>query len=509
LRHPLPEIRAEAANAIAQATQGLNVHATAAATGRKTTASSAGVMASAASALTARMKIEAEPAVRASICEALARLPYTAAGDVERAEGVILAAAENATITDRLGVAKGLEALVRLHQQLHPPGARVFQLLNDTIVGTAQPEQDRMRDARVRRLALETLIAGGAMTEQAVEHAAADPDPQVRRLAMQAIAVGGRGGALVLSGLDDPAGMVRREALRALHIRAGEEACVAAVRATRDTNLSVALTAIDQLRGCADSPDAIAVLDRIANDRPRIGDVRAAPRAAHALVALAAAAPDQARPALAQFVTSSTASARLYAARAAAQLHDREVLEKLAGDGDDRVANAALTGLGMRTRSPKAAAAASTPLNTADLRRLAAPRARVTIRDVGRIDVALFTSEAPATVLRFAAHAQAGDYNGRSFGRVNPGMFVQSGDATWDDPSSRPGAEVGLWPHVRGAVGIANRGTASGDPEFFIDLVDSPRLDHEYVVFGQVLNGMDLLDQISEGDIIESIEILP
>ena len=47
-----------------------------------------------------------------------------------------------------------------------------------------------------------------------------------------------------------------------------------------------------------------------------------------------------------------------------------------------------------------------------------------------------------------------------------------------------------------------------GDAQIFVDLVDNPRLDHEYTVFAQVLNGIEVVDQILEGDIIERIEIL-
>src|SRR5213076_3356513 len=69
--------------------------------------------------------------------------------------------------------------------------------------------------------------------------------------------------------------------------------------------------------------------------------------------------------------------------------------------------------------------------------------------------------------------------------------------------------EVGLWPHVRGAVGISTRGHDTGDAQIFIDLVDNPRLDHEYTVFAQVLNGIEVVDQILEGDVIERVDIVP
>ncbi len=85
----------------------------------------------------------------------------------------------------------------------------------------------------------------------------------------------------------------------------------------------------------------------------------------------------------------------------------------------------------------------------------------------------------------------------------SPGANEYIGDATFMRD------EVGTWPHVRGAVGISTRGRDTGDAQIFIDLVDNPRLDHEYTVFAQVLNGIEIVDQILEGDVIERIEILP
>ena len=146
-----------------------------------------------------------------------------------------------------------------------------------------------------------------------------------------------------------------------------------------------------------------------------------------------------------------------------------------------------------------------------DLRRLANARARVTIRGVGSFELMLFTAEAPATVARFVRLAQAGYYNGLTFHRVVPNFVIQGGS---------PGAneyigdamfmrdEVGLWPHVRGAVGISTRGRDTGDAQIFIDLVDNPRLNHDYTVFAQVLNGMEIVDRVLEGDVIEKIDIV-
>ena len=150
-------------------------------------------------------------------------------------------------------------------------------------------------------------------------------------------------------------------------------------------------------------------------------------------------------------------------------------------------------------------------LNAEDLHRLAAPRARVTIRGIGTFELALFTSQAPAAVLRFAHLAEAGYYNGLTFHRVVANFVIQGGSpraSEYIGDASFMRDEVGTWPHVRGAVGISTRGRDTGDAQIFVDLVDNPRLDHEYTVFAQVLNGIEVVDQVLEGDVIERIEIV-
>ena len=100
------------------------------------------------------------------------------------------------------------------------------------------------------------------------------------------------------------------------------------------------------------------------------------------------------------------------------------------------------------------AASAESGLALADLRRLASPRARFTIRDVGVIDVALITAEAPATVLQFARLAERGYYNGLTIHRVVPNFVLQGDSPDANEYVGHPDYmrdEVGLWPHVRGA----------------------------------------------------------
>ena len=135
----------------------------------------------------------------------------------------------------------------------------------------------------------------------------------------------------------------------------------------------------------------------------------------------------------------------------------------------------------------------------------------MTIRGVGAFEIALFTSQAPATVLRFARLAEAGYYDGLTFHRVVPNFVIQGGSPGANEfvgDASFMRDEVGTWPHVRGAVGISTRGHDTGDAQIFVDLVDNPRLDHAYTVFAQVLNGVDVVDQVLEGDVIESVTVL-
>jgi peptidyl-prolyl cis-trans isomerase B (cyclophilin B) len=165
------------------------------------------------------------------------------------------------------------------------------------------------------------------------------------------------------------------------------------------------------------------------------------------------------------------------------------------------------TGDGQRSRAHEAAVG----LTAEELRRLASPRARISIRGLGTFELALFTVQAPATVLRFARLAESGYYNGLTFHRVVPNFVIQGGSPGANEyigAATFMRDEVGSWPHVRGAVGISTRGRDTGDAQIFIDLIDNPRLDHEYTVFAQVLNGIEVIDRILEGDVIEKVEIL-
>jgi cyclophilin family peptidyl-prolyl cis-trans isomerase len=129
----------------------------------------------------------------------------------------------------------------------------------------------------------------------------------------------------------------------------------------------------------------------------------------------------------------------------------------------------------------------------------------------GAFDLELLPDDAPATVARFARLARAGYFDGLTFHRVVPNFVVQGGSPWANEYAGAPRFqrdEVGGARHDRGAVGISTRGRDTGDAQIFIDLVDLPRLNHDYTVFARVVSGMDVVDGILEADVIQRISIL-
>jgi cyclophilin family peptidyl-prolyl cis-trans isomerase len=193
---------------------------------------------------------------------------------------------------------------------------------------------------------------------------------------------------------------------------------------------------------------------------------------------------------------------------------DAPALLSYAGDSDPRVAAEAAAVIGGWTGqtpavNPRRLPAASALL--ADIERLRGARAEIRVSGRGTFEVTLLPDEAPATVARFVALARSGYYNGLTFHRVVPAFIVQGGspganEFVGDGPFMRD--EIGLEPHVRGAASISTRGRDTGDAQVWFNLVDNPRLDHDYTVFGRVTAGAGVLDRILECDVIDRVDIL-
>jgi len=133
----------------------------------------------------------------------------------------------------------------------------------------------------------------------------------------------------------------------------------------------------------------------------------------------------------------------------------------------------------------------------------------IRIRGVGEFALRLRPFDAPTNVTRFARLARAGYFTGLTFHRIAPNFVVQGGspgaNEYWGDgPYTRD--EVTFAPHARATVGISTRGRDTGDGQLFVNLVDNWRLDHNYTIIGEVVSGMDVVDRLLEGAVIERIE---
>jgi peptidyl-prolyl cis-trans isomerase B (cyclophilin B) len=129
----------------------------------------------------------------------------------------------------------------------------------------------------------------------------------------------------------------------------------------------------------------------------------------------------------------------------------------------------------------------------------------------GVFEMELLSNEAPFTAVRLVRLARAGYYNGLTFHRVVPNFVVQGGspganEYVGDGPFMRD--EIWLHTHERGAVGISTRGRDTGDAQIFINTVDNPRLDSDYTVAARLTYGIEVLDGMLEGDVIERVEVV-
>lgn len=126
----------------------------------------------------------------------------------------------------------------------------------------------------------------------------------------------------------------------------------------------------------------------------------------------------------------------------------------------------------------------------------------------GEMELVFFPELAPRHVESFLTLARKGFYDGTIFHRVIPGFMIQGGDPNTKDPSNRqsygnggPGytvpAEFNRIPHERGIVSAARAADPnSAGSQFFIVIDKAPHLDGKYTVFGEVVRGMDVADNI-------------
>lgn len=151
----------------------------------------------------------------------------------------------------------------------------------------------------------------------------------------------------------------------------------------------------------------------------------------------------------------------------------------------------------------------------------------------GEITVELFGKEAPIHVGNFIELVKKGFYDNHKFHRYEPGFVIQGGDPQTKDLTTQQVAEAvqsGSVPlgtggpgynikgefdpainphkHVDGALGMArSQSPDSAGSQFYFTLAATPFLDGGYTVFGQTVEGLDIVKSLRVGDVIESIEI--
>ncbi len=130
--------------------------------------------------------------------------------------------------------------------------------------------------------------------------------------------------------------------------------------------------------------------------------------------------------------------------------------------------------------------------------------------DRGVVEIELAISDAPQTVANFMALARKGFFSDMAIHRVVPDFVVQAGDPRGDGEGG-PGYtirdELNQRPYLRGTVGMALDWEDTGGSQFFITHSPQPHLDARYTVFGSVVAGMDVVEQLVPWDVIRRVRI--
>lgn len=137
-------------------------------------------------------------------------------------------------------------------------------------------------------------------------------------------------------------------------------------------------------------------------------------------------------------------------------------------------------------------------------------KARVTTSK-GTFTIQLDVEAAPGTVANFVELAEQGFYNGKYFHRVIPNFVVQGGCPRGDGMGSTDytiRSEFALHDYKAGTVGMASSGKDTESCQFFVTHGSTPHLEGRYTIFGYVTDGMDVIQSIVPGDVIEKVELI-
>ncbi|MGH9382608.1 MAG: peptidylprolyl isomerase, partial [Thermoanaerobaculia bacterium] len=192
-----------------------------------------------------------------------------------------------------------------------------------------------------------------------------------------------------------------------------------------------------------------------------------------------------------------------------------EALQRLAVSSQFEVRRAAVGALQSLGLDAPAVGVVETGKALSDYREIAArtrgrPIAQIeTTRGAFRLRLAC--PEAPLTCLNFVHLARQEYFDGVRFHRVVPNFVAQAGDPTgtgWGGPGYAIRDEANRRRYGRGMVGMALSGPDSGGSQFFVTLSPQPHLDGRYTLFAEVVDGMDVVGGLAQGDRIVGVRVL-
>lgn len=130
----------------------------------------------------------------------------------------------------------------------------------------------------------------------------------------------------------------------------------------------------------------------------------------------------------------------------------------------------------------------------------------------GNLKVEFFDKDAPNTVANFVKLAKDGYYDGLAFHRVIPNFVVQGG-CPKGDGTGGPGYKIDCELtgenqfHDRGVLSMAHAGRNTGGSQFFIchSRENTAHLDRNHTVFGKVVEGLDIIDELRQGDTMDKV----
>jgi len=135
--------------------------------------------------------------------------------------------------------------------------------------------------------------------------------------------------------------------------------------------------------------------------------------------------------------------------------------------------------------------------------------------DKGVMKIEFFEQDAPNTVTNFIKLAEQGYYNGVTFHRVIPNFVIQGGDPTGTGAGG-PGYKIdceltgGNQYHDRGVLSMAHAGRNTGGSQFFVchSRENTAHLDRNHTCFGKVVEGLEVIDAIRQGDVMNKVVVI-